>query len=143
MKNGSVKTLLAIALFAWASGMMLALPVQAQQDRGSFIDANYTKTEHRIPMRDGVELHTTVYHPKDQSQDYPIMLIAKRAGGIPVHQDIGSLMVKIVKVKIRDRCLWRGSHQSRMMLGQCGSRIKTRIGNSADSNFAVVTRHIG
>ena len=74
MKNGSVKTLLATALVAGVSGMMLASPVQAQPDRASFIDANYTKSEHRIPMRDGVELHTTVYHPKDQSRDYPIML---------------------------------------------------------------------
>lgn len=35
---------------------------------------NYNKKEVMIPMRDGVELFTQVYTPKDQSQKYPIML---------------------------------------------------------------------
>ena len=35
---------------------------------------HYTKAEHRIPMRDGVELFTIVYSPKDASQTYPILL---------------------------------------------------------------------
>jgi uncharacterized protein len=39
-----------------------------------YLKANYTKYEHRIPMRDGVHLFTSVYIPKDQSQRYPIML---------------------------------------------------------------------
>ena len=34
----------------------------------------YTKTEQQIPMRDGVKLFTSIYAPKDQSQEYPIML---------------------------------------------------------------------
>ena len=38
------------------------------------IKENYEKTEHMIPMRDGVKLHTQVYTPKDQSQKYPILL---------------------------------------------------------------------
>ncbi len=39
-----------------------------------FIRANYTKYEHRIPMRDGKHLFTSVYIPKDDSQKWPIML---------------------------------------------------------------------
>ena len=35
---------------------------------------HYTKAEHRIPMRDGVELFTIVYSPKDAPQTYPILL---------------------------------------------------------------------
>ncbi len=38
------------------------------------IKANYTKTEVRIPMRDGVRLFTAVYAPKDTSEKYPILL---------------------------------------------------------------------
>ncbi|MCK4967359.1 X-Pro dipeptidyl-peptidase, partial [bacterium] len=38
------------------------------------IRANYTKTEHMIPVRDGVKLFTQVYTPKDQSQKYPFLL---------------------------------------------------------------------
>lgn len=35
---------------------------------------HYTKYEYRVPMRDGVKLHTAVYVPKDASRTYPIML---------------------------------------------------------------------
>src|SRR5205823_13356018 len=38
------------------------------------VKAAYTKYEYRIPMRDGVKLHTAVYVPKDDSQTYPILL---------------------------------------------------------------------
>ena len=39
------------------------------------VKAHYTKYEYRIPMRDGVQLFTAVYVPKDDSQTYPILLI--------------------------------------------------------------------
>lgn len=35
---------------------------------------NYTKQEVRIKMRDGVQLHTTIYSPKDTSRTYPILM---------------------------------------------------------------------
>ena len=38
------------------------------------IQANYTKYEYRIPMRDGATLFTSVYVPKDTTQTFPIML---------------------------------------------------------------------
>ncbi|MBY0514829.1 MAG: CocE/NonD family hydrolase, partial [Gemmataceae bacterium] len=39
------------------------------------IRANYTKFEYKVPMRDGVRLHTAVFVPKDDSQTYPFLLI--------------------------------------------------------------------
>jgi len=36
--------------------------------------AGYTKYEYRIPMRDGVKLFTSVYVPKDDSKQYPILM---------------------------------------------------------------------
>ncbi len=39
-----------------------------------YIKANYTKYEHRIPMRDGKRLFTSVYMPKDASKQFPILL---------------------------------------------------------------------
>ncbi|MGI9515462.1 MAG: CocE/NonD family hydrolase, partial [Pirellulaceae bacterium] len=48
--------------------------VAQQEDRATFILNNYTKAEFRIPMRDGVHLHTTVYQPRDRSGEYPIVL---------------------------------------------------------------------
>ncbi|MBL7074423.1 CocE/NonD family hydrolase [candidate division KSB1 bacterium] len=39
-----------------------------------YIRTHYTKSEHMVPMRDGVKLFTAVYAPKDPSQTHPIML---------------------------------------------------------------------
>jgi putative CocE/NonD family hydrolase len=39
-----------------------------------YVKAHYTKYEYRIPMRDGVHLFTSVYVPKDMSQNYPFMI---------------------------------------------------------------------
>jgi putative CocE/NonD family hydrolase len=47
--------------------------VVAAQGR-EYIQANYTKYEFEIPMRDGVKLFTAVYVPKDLGRTYPIML---------------------------------------------------------------------
>jgi len=37
--------------------------------------AGYTKYEYRIPMRDGVKLFTSVYVPKDDSKQYPMLMM--------------------------------------------------------------------
>src|SRR5439155_407558 len=60
--------------------LFLALPrAFAADDKPAYTNAvwfaeNYTKYEHRIPMRDGVRLFTRVYVPKDDSQVWPIIL---------------------------------------------------------------------
>lgn len=38
------------------------------------VKEHYTKTEVKIPMRDGTKLHTTIYSPKDTSREYPIIM---------------------------------------------------------------------
>ncbi len=40
----------------------------------TFVMDNYTKQEVDIAMRDGVVLHTTIYSPKDTSNEYPILM---------------------------------------------------------------------
>ncbi|WP_350292862.1 CocE/NonD family hydrolase [uncultured Croceitalea sp.] len=40
----------------------------------TYVQDNYTKKEVDIKMRDGATLHTTIYSPKDTSQDYPILM---------------------------------------------------------------------
>jgi predicted acyl esterase len=40
----------------------------------AWLAENYTKYEHRIPMRDGARLFTRVYVPKDETQSWPILL---------------------------------------------------------------------
>lgn len=39
------------------------------------IKVHYDKSEYKIPMRDGIKLHTVVYCPKDKSQESPILLV--------------------------------------------------------------------
>jgi predicted acyl esterase len=39
------------------------------------LEANYAKKEQNIAMRDGINLHTTIYFLKDKSKRYPIILI--------------------------------------------------------------------
>lgn len=59
-----------------------------------YVKAHYTKTEHQIPMRDGVRLFTAVYAPKDTSRKYPILMIRTQSGIRPYgadqyHADLG------------------------------------------------------
>jgi hypothetical protein len=63
-----------------AAGPVLAAPANPMQ-------ANYTKTEVRIPMRDGIELFTIIYAPKDTSRTYPILLTRTAYGIGPYGPD--------------------------------------------------------
>ena len=61
----SISSILIIFLFTLKS-------VYAQDQ--SFVQENYDKAEHQIEMRDGIKLYTIVYTPKDQSEEYPILM---------------------------------------------------------------------
>ena len=58
--------------------LLLLLPVAslaASEERSSYdLREHYTKFEFRIPMRDGVNLFTAVFVPKDQSQAWPFLI---------------------------------------------------------------------
>jgi putative CocE/NonD family hydrolase len=58
---------------AWLLGLLS--PAASLAQGLEYVKANYTKYEHRIPMRDGKRLFTAVYIPKDESKAYPIMLM--------------------------------------------------------------------
>ena len=49
------------------------LPNNLSED-AQYIRENFTKLEKLIPMRDGKKLFTSIYVPKDQSRQYPILL---------------------------------------------------------------------
>ncbi len=55
-------------------GLLITNLSTAQNADSIFIRENYIKQEYQIPMRDGVRLFTIVYTPKDQSQDYPMVM---------------------------------------------------------------------
>lgn len=46
-----------------------------QQNNASFVKEHYTKREVYIPMRDGVQLFTVIYEPKNTRENYPILMI--------------------------------------------------------------------
>jgi putative CocE/NonD family hydrolase len=53
---------------------LIAIPRPVESQQSTNIKAGYAKSEHMIPMRDGVKLFTAVYAPKDTSQKYPVLL---------------------------------------------------------------------
>jgi putative CocE/NonD family hydrolase len=53
---------------------LLAATSQVAAQNANAVRERYTKYEYLIPMRDGVRLFTSVYAPKDASQQYPILL---------------------------------------------------------------------
>src|SRR5215468_8375111 len=48
--------------------------LSAQDNDKDYIQAHYTKYEHRIPMRDGKRLFTAIYVPKKPGEKYPILM---------------------------------------------------------------------
>lgn len=76
----AVITAIAIATtftIATVSAASLAAQTASQQpDDSLFVRTNYTKHEYRIPMRDGINLFTIVYVPKDASPTnrYPMVM---------------------------------------------------------------------
>ncbi|MDO8366576.1 MAG: CocE/NonD family hydrolase [Saprospiraceae bacterium] len=65
--------LFTILVFAFFSTSALSAQSQFQLD-AEFIRDHFTKREVMIPMRDGKQLFTSIYSPKDQSKQYPILL---------------------------------------------------------------------
>jgi putative CocE/NonD family hydrolase len=51
---------------------LILSPLWGQEQ--NFVEANYNKSEIQIEMRDGINLFTIVYTPKDQSEAYPILM---------------------------------------------------------------------
>jgi putative CocE/NonD family hydrolase len=58
-------------LFLLALSLFGLSPLTAQS---SYVEKHYDKSEYRIEMRDGIQLYTIVYTPKDQSVPYPILM---------------------------------------------------------------------
>jgi uncharacterized protein len=59
-----------------AVALLAVLPSGVPAQGLDYVKSHYTKYDHRIPMRDGVRLFTSVYVPKDAgpSHTYPILL---------------------------------------------------------------------
>ena len=75
LERGMVHSPKATAIRVIVALFLLPLAVNAAEPlTDAWFVENYTKREYRIPMRDGVELYTVVYSPKDHGESYPILL---------------------------------------------------------------------
>ena len=61
-----------LILLLWS--LQLAVRVPAAVIDRAWVETRYRKIEYRIPMRDGVRLHTTVYAPRDTTGRHPLLL---------------------------------------------------------------------
>ncbi|WP_394749195.1 CocE/NonD family hydrolase [Spongiimicrobium salis] len=63
-------------ILVWASLVLLISCGKRVSEKNTALVPQdyYTKQEVRIPMRDGISLHATIYTPKDTSKKYPILL---------------------------------------------------------------------
>ncbi|MEP7338305.1 MAG: CocE/NonD family hydrolase, partial [Acidobacteriota bacterium] len=75
--------LLVLSLIFAALTLTVFLSRHSSQAQGFDVKANYVKSEHQIPMRDGKKLHTVVYAPKDAAQKYPILMTRTPYGSGP------------------------------------------------------------
>lgn len=67
--------------------LLSSAPARAGSELAAFIRANYTKSEHLVPMRDGVRLFTAVYVPNDLEGTWPVMLLRTPYGAGPYGAD--------------------------------------------------------
>jgi putative CocE/NonD family hydrolase len=79
---------------------------KAEAERRAYILANYTKYEHRIPMRDGVRLFTSVYVPKDDSQKYPILMMRTPYSVAPYGSDNYSMFRRNFEKFLREKFIF-------------------------------------
>ena len=63
---------------AFALALLPTLAAAQDEPEPYRVEDHYEKTEHRIPMRDGVELFTAVYRPKDATADHPYPILINR-----------------------------------------------------------------
>ena len=73
-----------LAAFSFAAAILATSLLPAQQRN---LLQQYSKTEVRVPMRDGTKLHTTIYAPRDSSRSYPIVITRTPYSSQPYGRD--------------------------------------------------------
>jgi putative CocE/NonD family hydrolase len=53
---------------------LIACGAGAQDSDAQAVRERFSKHEYRVPMRDGIELHTTIYAPTDTTRRYPFLM---------------------------------------------------------------------
>ena len=66
--------LVTLLLFIFSAHSLCRAQDPAAAEKESYIRLHYSKQEVKIKMRDGVELFTSIFTPKDTTQKYPILI---------------------------------------------------------------------
>ncbi len=67
--------------------LLVGSPGFAQTETAFKVENHYNKREVVIPMRDGINLHTTIFSPKDTSKEYPILMTRTPYSSRPYGED--------------------------------------------------------
>jgi putative CocE/NonD family hydrolase len=74
-----------------AAGLLLlpqsAVRADIPENPAQYVRQHYTKKNYQIPMRDGAQLFTIVYTPRDQTQAYPLLMTRTPYGIHPYEED--------------------------------------------------------
>ncbi len=62
-------------------------------DRQGYFERHYRKSEHQVPMRDGVRLFTQVYSPLDASEPHPIIFMRSPYGIAPYGETFTNMTI--------------------------------------------------
>jgi uncharacterized protein len=75
------------AVYSLVCAVLCSSYIATAQTPAYDVRAHYAKSEHMIPMRDGVRLYTAVYVPRDTSQPYPFLILRTPYGTLPYGPD--------------------------------------------------------
>ena len=67
--------------------LLVGIPGFAQAEAEFKVEEHYNKQEVVISMRDGINLHTTIFSPKDTSREYPILMTRTPYSSRPYGKD--------------------------------------------------------
>jgi uncharacterized protein len=74
----------------------LAGHAQGTAQDSAWIRENYYKIERSIPMRDGIKLFTSMYIPKDTTEQHPILMQRTPYSCAPYGEDNGEISLPAI-----------------------------------------------
>ena len=78
---------------------------QGTAQDSAWIRENYYKLEQYVPMRDGVKLFTTLYIPKDTTEQHPILMTRTPYSCAPYGPENGGTITRAISVIISAKAI--------------------------------------
>lgn len=139
----SVLLQLVLTLGLLAHGGRSALVAQESGVSESYLRLHYQKQEHLVPMRDGVQLFTAVYLPRDTTRKYPLLIkrtpysvapygVEKYPGSLGPSDHFAKAGYIFVNQDVRGRFMSEGEFQQ-VTPHQPEKRLATDVDESTDA----------